>query len=365
MFTGSVQASDRYIWTGSAIRAPNGNATVAEVGATRASKPCLPQPVEVALDQRPDLLGLEVERVVVARRQRVRAEHDPALDLGAEALAPGREVVREVVAAAADAVAEADAVVAGEVGRRLGRRDDVVRGEAVVGVREADLLDRRAGRLERGDGLADARLDARLHARQEVLLRQPEPLARAATRPPRRPRPAGRTRSSGTSTGARGGVALVAAGDRVQQRRGVASVARERPDLVEAARERHDPVPADPAVGRLEARRRRTAPPAGGSSRRCRCRCASGAWNAATAAAEPPDEPPGHPVEVPRVGGRPERRVLGRRAHRELVHVGLAQDHGPGVAQALRDVGVVRRAGSPRGSASRRCLAAARPRRGP
>ena len=40
MLTGSVQASDRYIATGSAIRAPNRNATVGEVGATRASKPC-------------------------------------------------------------------------------------------------------------------------------------------------------------------------------------------------------------------------------------------------------------------------------------------------------------------------------------
>ena len=40
MFTGRVHASDRYIWTGSAIRAPNGNATVAEVGAMRASNPC-------------------------------------------------------------------------------------------------------------------------------------------------------------------------------------------------------------------------------------------------------------------------------------------------------------------------------------
>ena len=40
MFTGSVQASDRYIATGSAMRAPNGNATVDEVGATRASNPC-------------------------------------------------------------------------------------------------------------------------------------------------------------------------------------------------------------------------------------------------------------------------------------------------------------------------------------
>ena len=49
------------------------------------------------------------------------------------------------------------------------------------------------------------------------------------------------------------------------------------------------------------------------------------------------------PVEVPRVGRRAVGRVLGRAAHRELVHVGLAQDHRAGGTQALGDVGVVRR----------------------
>ena len=39
MFAGSVQASERYIATGSAVRAPNLNATVGDVGATRASMP--------------------------------------------------------------------------------------------------------------------------------------------------------------------------------------------------------------------------------------------------------------------------------------------------------------------------------------
>ena len=39
MLTGSVQASDRYIATGSASRAPKRKATVGEVGATSASKP--------------------------------------------------------------------------------------------------------------------------------------------------------------------------------------------------------------------------------------------------------------------------------------------------------------------------------------
>ena len=52
---------------------------------------------------------------------------------------------------------------------------------------------------------------------------------------------------------------------------------------------------------------------------------ASGAWNAATAAAEPPLRAARHALEVPRVGGRAPGGVLGRRAHRELVHVGLAR----------------------------------------
>ena len=53
---------------------------------------------------------------------------------------------------------------------------------------------------------------------------------------------------------------------------------------------------------------------------------ASGTMRAATAAAEPPDEPPGTRLAVPGVAGRLEGAVLGRRAHGELVHVGLA-DH--------------------------------------
>ncbi len=53
---------------------------------------------------------------------------------------------------------------------------------------------------------------------------------------------------------------------------------------------------------------------------------ASGAMRAATAAAEPARRAAGHALAVPRVAGRLEGAVLGRRAHRELVHVRLA-DH--------------------------------------
>ena len=50
----------------------------------------------------------------------------------------------------------------------------------------------------------------------------------------------------------------------------------------------------------------------------------------------------GHRVEVPRVRDGAVGAVLVRRAHRELVHVRLAEDHRAGVTQPLGDVGVVR-----------------------
>ena len=139
MLTGSVQVSEQVECTGSAVRAPSGKATLGEVGATRASNPAAHSRSKSCLISVRDLLRLEVERVVVAGRQRVRAQHDPALDLWPEALAPRGEVVRKVVVPATNAVAEPDAVVAGEVGGRLRRGDDVVRGEAVVRVGEAGL----------------------------------------------------------------------------------------------------------------------------------------------------------------------------------------------------------------------------------
>ena len=82
---------------------------------------------EVVGDQRPDLLRLPVVGVVVAGAQHVGADQDPALHLGAEPLAARGPVERPDVAAGPDLPrAVAHAVVPGQVGRRLGRRDDVV-----------------------------------------------------------------------------------------------------------------------------------------------------------------------------------------------------------------------------------------------
>ena len=97
--------------------------------------------------------------------------------------------------------------------------------------------------------------------------------------------------------------------------------------------------------GRRSASRRprRTARRAGGSSRRCRSR-------GRAARTRPRPRPPIRRSNRPgtrdgscglRVGA--ERRVLGRRAHRELVEVGLATGTAPGREHAVDDRGGVRR----------------------
>ena len=52
---------------------------------------------------------------------------------------------------------------------------------------------------------------------------------------------------------------------------------------------------------------------------------AHGASPAATAAADPPEEPPGHARAIPGVAHRTKSAVLGGGAHRELVLVGLCE----------------------------------------
>ena len=245
-----------------------------------------------ALDEGAHLLGLAVERVVVAGRERVRAEHDPALHLRPEALAPRRTVVREHVAVPPRA-AEPDAVVAREVGARLGRGDDVVRRQAVVGVRERDLLDGGTGGLEqrrppRGCAPPCPRsIPATKYSRGEPQAEPAQPRGRLVVR--------GREREEPVRDGdGRGrGVAVVAAGHRVEElrpRRG----RRGRSDRPGRARTRRRRSRTDspgrtwascPTTPQSEAGWRME-PPVSVPS-------ATGAWNAATAAAEPPDEPPG------------------------------------------------------------------------
>ena len=81
-----VKISERYIATGSSTFSPILNAGNGETGATIAST-CSNASRVIARDQRPDLLRLQIIRVVIARAQHVRSQHDPALALGAESFA--------------------------------------------------------------------------------------------------------------------------------------------------------------------------------------------------------------------------------------------------------------------------------------
>ncbi len=70
---------------------------------------------EVLGDLRAHALGAAVVGVVVAGRQRIGAEHDPPLDLGAEAVVARARVHVQQIARTRRAKAIANAVEAGEV----------------------------------------------------------------------------------------------------------------------------------------------------------------------------------------------------------------------------------------------------------
>ena len=70
---------------------------------------------------------------------------------------------------------------------------------------------------------------------------------------------------------------------------------------------------------------------------------ASGTMRAATAAAEPPLEPPLERVEVPGVAGRAEQHRLGRGVEAELGRVGAAEDAQARALVADHGLGIDRR----------------------
>ena len=71
--------------------------------------------------------------------------------------------------------------------------------------------------------------------------------------------------------------------------------------------------------------------------------CAIGTMPAATATAEPPEEPAGLRCRIPRIAGRAEQRVVGVGAAGEFRRVGLGEHDGAGGFQAAHRFGVLRR----------------------
>ena len=132
-FTGMVKMSERYICSGSAVFSP---ILKAGVGATGVSEQVnLGKRREKILhDQGAHLLGLEVIGVVVARGERIGAEHDAPLHLGAEPFARASSCTSPAVRRHRCPVAVPHPVIAGQIGAGLGRGQQVVGGNRVVGV---------------------------------------------------------------------------------------------------------------------------------------------------------------------------------------------------------------------------------------
>ncbi len=133
---------------------------------------------EIVCDQPPDLLCLEVIRVVVTVREHVRPDENAAPDLGTEAFGARAEIHVGEVAVLVRAMAVAHAVEARQVRRGLGGRDDVVRRHREAAVRQSDGDALRAELLE----LLERRLHGLAHVGgqplAEMLLRHADAQAR-------------------------------------------------------------------------------------------------------------------------------------------------------------------------------------------
>ncbi len=240
---------------------------------------------------------------------------------------------------AAGAMAVPDAVEARQVRRRFRRRDHVVHRYRQPDVREREVDRDGAEVAQFGERVADGLRYCGVDTGAEILGGKADPDAGKGSRAALH-----RQRSRIVLDGAieRGRITRVVARHRVQQQREVVCGARERAGLIEAGSEGDQPEAGTDAVGRLQAadarHGRRLANGAAGvgagaarhqARRDCRRRAARTA--------------PGHIGRVPGILHRAEMRRFARRAHRELVHVGLADEDGAGASQAVDDVRVERR----------------------
>ena len=344
---GIVHRSARYIAIGSSARSPMRERR-GRRGRRDQHVDLAEGRVEVPDDQRADLLRLAVVGVVVAAGQRVGAEDDAPLDLGAEALLAGQrhDLLGVPGAVVADPQAVPHGVEPGQVGRALAGRDQVVGGQRVLEVRAGHLGDLGAERLEQLDRLGEPGQHARLVAVAAQLGDHADPHAAHV-------RLAGRGHHRRHRRVDRGGVHRVVPGHRLVQQGGVEHGPAERARRVQAGRERHHPVPGRAAVGRLGAD---DAADRGGLADRAAGVGADGQRRlvGGDRGGGPAGRAAGDLGQVPRVVAGAVGGVLGGGAHGELVHVGLAEDDRAGLLEPLRRWWRRTAGASPPGCASRR-----------
>jgi hypothetical protein len=231
-------------------------------------------------------------------------------------------------------MAESHAVEARQVGRTLGRRDDVVRRHRQVDVGHVHFDRGRAERLEDCDRLPDPRTTVGVKTFVEVLPDDAdlEALNRIAE--------FGDVIGHGLVQAGR--IALVEARHDAKHSCGVFRGSRNHAGLVEARGERDHAVARYAAVGRLDADR--TGQRRGLTNRATRIRPGGGGHEAGRhGGCRTARRAAGRTLEIPRVPDRAEIARLVRGAHRELVHVGFAEHDGAGAGQALDDGRIIGR----------------------
>ena len=96
--------------------------------------------VKPALDERLDAQGFIIVRIVIARGERERAQHDAPLDLRAEALAPRRQIQVVQILEMRRAEAVFHAVEAFQVGACLSGCNNVVSRNGIINEVEIEIL---------------------------------------------------------------------------------------------------------------------------------------------------------------------------------------------------------------------------------
>ena len=128
--------------------------------------------MEIVRDQAAHLARLVVVGVVVTSREHIGADQNASLHLVAKTGAAGFLVHGIEAALALHAQAIAHTVIAREVRRSLGRRDNIVGRQRVLGVRQGDFDDLGASRRQPVSALLPELFDLLGHAVDTVLLGQ-------------------------------------------------------------------------------------------------------------------------------------------------------------------------------------------------
>ena len=99
-----------------------------------------PRPVKIAGDERAYLLRLSIIGIVKARREHIGANEDATLHLCPKACCAGGGVhVLQIGPIRQVAQAITHAIIAGEVGRSFGGRNDIISGQRIFGVRQRHI----------------------------------------------------------------------------------------------------------------------------------------------------------------------------------------------------------------------------------